>query len=263
MNVTDVVLSCNNVRKYYQYWNIVSEFYFKVLRIRPHLIFYGTEDDLTKCDLSTEYGTVDRIQPVEHNDEMSPEWISAYLTLYGPATLQDDCVCIVMGIDQVPLRCFWTNLVERVCENTLYTLVTQRPYHYHWSVPKFGRMPGSYLIGKSSTFKKLLGVNKDQSFSEHINDVFEKASRNYHHKYIDNNRPFPFWGLDECYLTMRAQTGIVRVVDLKIDEYIHKNTVLHYTHLSRHFTEASCAYDFNEEYEKVVDNLMKFIIESG
>lgn len=253
--VTDVVLACNDNPKYYQYWNIVSEFYSVYLGIKPHLVFYGTAEQLEKCSLSSQWGDIKRIEPV--SDPSWTYWVSTYLTLYGPTTLHDDAVCMVIGIDQVPLRPFWNGILTKVDDDTLYTMVTKNPYRYHWSVPKVGRMPGAYLIGKASTFKALL--DSEGTFEDHIYKVFDVASRQYTELiYYDRNRPFPFWGLDECYLSICARKGRVNVCDMHLDDFIQKHTVFH-VRGTQHFTNVSCSLDFNCSYEKIVYILRHFM----
>jgi hypothetical protein len=191
MKIDKVILCTNNNEMYYPFWNIVSKVYKENFNIEPVLIFLGTEEEREKCDLSEKYGQI-ITYGIETNDTLSWEctWALFYFTKY----FKDD-VCLIMGIDQIPLGTYFLrDLIEEIPDDH-YVMLTDDAY----SSTKFktwrdgGISPTAYHISKGYMFNNIYQF--ENSFEEEIRKIESLNLETMWAKETGNVK----WGFDESY----------------------------------------------------------------
>lgn len=187
MKVDRVILSSNLNPMYYDFWNIVSKIYRENFGIIPTLVFFGTEEDVKRIGLSTEYGEI----LYEKEIPNIPNWQFTWALFYATKYFKNE-TCLIMGIDHIPLGTYFIkDLIEKIDD---YKYVMMVDNHYSFSGQKSndwdtgGYCQSSYHIAKGSTFNQF--YNFEDSFESEINKV-------------NNSKVTPMWGngwgMDEAY----------------------------------------------------------------
>lgn len=185
MKVERVVLTTNNNPTYYQFWNPLSKVYKTKLGIEPTLVFFGTEDEISELGLSNEYGEIFAIKP---SSKYHVPWQTTW-GLFHFTQLYPNEVCMVIGIDQVPLsNQFIHERIKDISEDS-YVMMIAEAYGQHWSTG--GTSPSSYHIAKGSTFKKVFG------FEDKFEDELDKLATSGIRAFWEDTEGR--WGIDESY----------------------------------------------------------------
>lgn len=190
--IVDRVLMClTNNDNYIDFWNYISKVYRVKLNTQPTLIFSGTEEELNGLKnsgrLSTQYGEIihlPRVDGVTYDPKL--DWTCTWGLFYG-ASLFPDEVCMLSGIDQIPLSGKFFDLLNNINPREKYVIGFADAYGHAGA-----SYPSSHHAGMGSFFKTIYGIE----------DKWEDELRKVHdHRYLCTNlAEFPnFWGLDEAY----------------------------------------------------------------
>lgn len=217
MKIDRVILASNNNKTYYDFWNPLSKVYKEKFGIQPTLIWIGTEQEKLDCGISDEYGDV---IVVDANSKYSTASQCPWGLFWVTQFYQDE-VCMICGIDEVPLsEMFTKDLVEQYTDDDYLMLIADAYLPDHWTV-EGSSSPSGYHISKGSNFMKI--YNFESSFQDEIEKVFNSGA---HEAYIKRNPngywpvilEHPFWGTDECYF---SQVLINYQGDVKIHSLNH------------------------------------------
>lgn len=187
MRVNRVILVSNDNPMYFQFWNKLSYTYKIKFGINPTLIYFGQKDDLTKLNLLEDYGEIIVYDNLKNIEPWQYTWALFYFT---KRYLND--VCVIMGIDQIPLGTFFLKDCVEHIDDYNYVMLIDNQYKLENKHPKKwdenGFSPSAYHIAKGSTF---LDIYK---FEETFEDELKKIS--------EHNLPTMWgnrWGMDEAY----------------------------------------------------------------
>jgi len=206
MKIDRVILAVNNNATYTRFWGIVSKVWKNNFNITPTLIFNGTQSEFesNNFDIPKEDCIiVDRIAQVS---ESSPDWSVTWSLFWGASQFQNE-VCLLSGIDQVPLGDFFFKKIMEFTDDKFivgfsdaYKSYDKNTLGYFNTVTNV-LFPSSHLVGKGKKFKEIFDI--DDSWENEIIKVHD--SRNRYHL---QNKFYPgkLWGLDECYSSEKIST---------------------------------------------------------
>jgi hypothetical protein len=188
MIINKVILCLDNNPNYTCYWNVVSDIWINIYNIDPVLIFVGSEKDLYENNFKHK----DKI--IRINKLNYPEFHITWALFWATQLFKDE-VCIITGIDQIPLSKFFIDYIKNIDEEKYivgisdcyegYTKNTLGYYNTQTNV----LYPSSHHVAKGKNFKKIF--NLDEDWESEINKVVDSSSRYFLGKNM--------WGLDECY----------------------------------------------------------------
>lgn len=193
---------------YAGYWNVVSQVWRAKFGVTPTLMLNCADEELEsfRSTLSQEHGEILHAPSVpsvvlNKNRDWSCTW-----SLFWGASLFPDDICMLSGIDQLPLGgMFFDHLRQVPRWDERYVVGFGDAYEHAY-------YPSSHHVAKGSLFKDIYDI-KD-SWEAEVVRVFNTASS---YTGID---PKDKWGLDEEYSSsllqarMRAQPGQVAVMDI-------------------------------------------------
>lgn len=181
--VSRVILALTLNSNYIGYWNYVSQIWDECFRVLPTLVFYGTAEEQQKCNLSSKHGEIIRLDRVpEVTVNLEREWACTWGLFYGASCFPDD-ICMLSGIDQIPLSGLFFDCVRQV------------PLWHEKYIIGFGDAykgsyyPSSHHVARGSMFKKIYEMDDD--WEVEVKKVFDCRH---------NFTTCPdVWGLDEVY----------------------------------------------------------------
>jgi len=212
MKVDRIILSSNNNKLYYDFWNPLSKVYLEKFNIKPTLIWVGTEEEKNDCGISDKYGEIIIAEPNYDYHVNSQCTISSYwATQFFP-----DDICFICGIDEVALSGMFIKDMIKEYGNDDYVMLIANAYAgQHWSRDN-SVSPSGYHIAKGSTFSDIYNFKK--SFRDTIEMIFSSGIL---HKYLDIHiggypSENPNWGLDETYIChkLRNYNGGNKIISL-------------------------------------------------
>jgi len=194
MKVDRLITCLNNNDIYTGFWNAFSPVWSKKFNLRPTLVFLGSEQELRSNNLSEEYGDIIRLDPVpEVTVDHRLDWSVTWALFYAASQFQED-VCMLQGIDQMPLSNFFFDQIKDVDEDKYvigfadaYEGYSPAQLGYHNLTNSF--YPSSHHVAKGKWYKNIYSIDDD--WSSEVKKVFQTRS-SYH-------LPQNLWGLDECY----------------------------------------------------------------
>lgn len=187
MKIDRVILTSNFNSLYYDFWDQISKIYKEKFDIKPTLIFLGSEEELNIANLSTEYGDIIRVDFPKNKDVWVCTWALFYYTKY----FLDD-VCLIMGIDQIPMGTYFLRDSIIEYDDDSYLMLIDDAYKLTSNAKKWdegGYSPSAYHIAKGSTFVDI--YNFEEDFEDEIDKI---ESMNFRNLFGDR-----LWGLDETY----------------------------------------------------------------
>lgn len=192
MKIIDRVIMCmTNNEKYLDFWNYISKVYRTKFDTLPTLMFSGSEQEyrtlIESERLSPQYGEIihlPRVNGVHFDSNL--DWTCTWGLFYGASLFPDD-VCMLSGIDQIPLSgLFYDAMREHFNRSTDYIIGFSDAYS---SNPN-RLYPSSHHVALGKSFKTLYGI--DDSWSVELQKVY--SNRN-NYPVLPNS----LWGLDEFY----------------------------------------------------------------
>jgi hypothetical protein len=206
MKVDRVILAVNNNLTYTRFWDIVSKVWKNNFGITPTLVFNGTQSEYESTNLNIpkeDFIIVDRVDKVS---ESSPDWSVTWSLFWGASQFPND-VCILSGIDQIPLGDFFYKKILEFADDKFIVGFADAYRTYdkntlgYFNTATNVLFPSSHLVGKGSKFKEIFDIEED--WQSEIIKVHESRSR-YH---LQNKfYPGKLWGLDECYSSEKIST---------------------------------------------------------
>ena len=123
--------------------------------------------------------------------DVNLDWTCTWGLFYGAAQFEDD-ICMLSGIDQIPLNNTLLEYLKRSDYRDSYSVLWSDAYGD--KVGLSNMYPSSHHIAKGKYFKCLYGI--DNAWRFELLKVF-KASSNlgFEYRFRSDN----FWGLDEAY----------------------------------------------------------------
>jgi len=180
MKIDRVILCLNANTTYVGFWNRVSKVWRLLFKVKPTLIFVGTEEQVRDLGLSDRYGEIHILPPDPVISNNTFTWDVTWGLFYGASMFPDD-VCMTCGIDQIPLgsSMFWDEVAK--VDDDKFVVGFGRAYgHDEW-------YPSSHLVAKGKKFKEIFNLTSD--FRSEVKKVEEWGV----------NHCGIAWGLDELY----------------------------------------------------------------
>lgn len=183
MKVARVIMALTANPNYTGYWPYVSNIWANKFGVTPTLVFYGTANEQAACGIRHgEVIRLDRISSVTLNRQR--EWACTWGLFYG-ATLFPNDVCMLVGIDQVPLSGLFFDELRKVPDwDSKYVIGFGDAYRATY-------FPSSHHVAKGALFQKIYGINPN--WQTEVEKVF--AARSRYPKHVAEDA----WGLDETY----------------------------------------------------------------
>jgi hypothetical protein len=227
MKIDRVILAVNNNKTYTRFWEIVSKVWKDNFDITPTLIFNGTKTEFESNNFNIspeDYYIVERVPEVS---ESSPDWSVTWSLFWGVSKYPND-VCLLSGIDQIPLGDFFFRKVSDVTDEKFvigfsdaYKTYTKNTLGYFNTATNV-LFPSSHLVGKGKKFQEIFEIDED--WGSEIRKVYNSRGR-YHLK--NKFHPVQLWGLDECYASEKIS------IFKNQDELVHFDIFWNYWHKNR------------------------------
>ena len=221
MKINRVILSSNANPTYADFWNPLSKVYSEKFGISPTLVWMGTEEEAKEFNISDEYGEV--IYQPFHPDFHIP-WQTTWALFWATQFYPED-VCIIMGIDQVPLSNRFFNKVHPLSDDD-YAMLIADAYRPHFWDLEGSASPSSYHVAKGSTFDKVHQFEGD--WLKEAEKVHASGVKGF---WEDTEGR---WGIDETYsckklradhgVTIHSFNGFGELVEHRIECERHKET---------------------------------------
>lgn len=192
MKIIDRVIFClNNNENYIDFWNYISKVYKLKFDIIPTLAFNGTEEEYEnlKNRLSTQYGEIifyPRIIGIDYDKNL--DWTCTW-SLFKTASLYENEICMLSGIDQIPLSGIFFQEIKKL--NPYENYIIGFSDAYNETVKNiFGDIvyPSSHHVGMGKLYKKIYEIE------DTWNDELSKVNT-YRHMCTCQS----CWGMDELY----------------------------------------------------------------
>jgi hypothetical protein len=236
--------------------------------ISPTLIFYGTEDEFKSNKFDFTYGDYILLEKIEDISYDGKDWVTTWCPFYA-ATLFDEEICMISGIDQIPISNSFLKKVSNIEDNMFvvgfsdayenYTKYTLGYFNTQTNV----MYPSSHLSAKGKKFKEIFGIS--DKWKDEIYKIYNSRTK-YH---LSNNN----WGIDECYSSEKIssyhnQNEIFYLKELKnfwlpnridFDSEFNNNYTLENVRLGV-YSELTTKYFFSYEKEilEIVNNINDF-----
>lgn len=207
--IIDRVIFClTNNENYIDFWNYISKVYYNKFDVKPTVFFSGSiveyQNLVDSGRLSKEFGDVfhlNRVFGIPYDKNL--DWTCTWSLFYG-ASLFPNEVCMLSGIDQIPLSGNFFEIVKQINPRENYIVGFSDAYGKsslnleETGVGSF--FPSSHHVGLGSYYKKIYDIEKN--WEDELNKVFNSDIKNI---LINNNN---FWGLDECYSSFILKTHL-------------------------------------------------------
>lgn len=215
MKIDRVILALNNNKLYTPYFNIVAPIWKNIFKIKPTLIFNGTQEEFENNNFNldgVDYLIINKEDKAAASNIREHSWSITWSLFWGAAHFKND-ICLLSGIDQIPLGKFFINKIEDVAEDKF--IITFSDAYLKYNKDTLGYFntntnimyPSSHLIGKGEMFKKIFQINLN--WKDEVQKVYSCKDKYY---FSNPNTP---WGLDECYAS-----------DM-INQYPNQNDIIH------------------------------------
>ena len=223
--IIDRVIFClTNNETYIDFWNYISKVYKEKYNTTPTLFFSGTETDLNNLissnRLSKEYGEIyhlPRVEGVFYVDDL--DWTCTWGLFYGSSLFPDD-ICMLSGIDQIPLNNYLFEYLDKHDYRDFYNIMWSDAYGDNFASGKV--YPSSHHIAKGKYFKQLYNI--EDKWEDELKKVFNSKDKiTFSYLYNKNN----LWGLDELYSSHIINEYLQNNLDSNVK--LHKNIFTHYS----------------------------------
>ena len=206
MKINKVILATNNNPIYSSQWNIVAPIWKNVFNIDPILVFYGSEDEFISSNFE--------LNGYEHNilkflpdfSESNPDWVTTWSLFFISSKYEND-ICLLCGIDQIPLSTFFFEKLKEIDENKFVVGFADAYKKYnkntlgYFNTKTNVMYPSSHLVGTGKKFKDIFDINDD--WEKEVEKVFNSKGEYY----LNNNfYSSKMWGIDECYASEKIST---------------------------------------------------------
>jgi len=218
--IIDRVIFClTNNENYIDFWNYISKLYKVKFDVTPTLFFSGSNEEflslISSNKLSNKYGELINLQRVDGIDyNPSLDWSCTWGLFYGASLFPND-VCMLSGIDQIPLNFEFFKEIKKIDARKNYIVGFGNAYNSQIK-NNYGNIvyPSSHHVGLGKFFKLIYNIKNN--WGDELKQVFE------HKNLCDNNN---YWGLDELYSSYMIQKHINNKNDCNIiifDDFFNK-----------------------------------------
>ena len=190
--VDRVIMCLTNNEQYIDFWNYTSKVYATKFSTIPTLMFSGNKEELdvliSTGRLSTKYGEIINLPRVDgiHYDS-SLDWTCTWGLFYG-ASLFPSQVCMLSGIDQIPLSGRFYNALNNIGTRDKYIVGFSDGYNH-----PDASYPSSHHVGLGKFFKSIYNI--DDRWETELRKVY--THRQVRSLVTTNS----LWGMDEAYST--------------------------------------------------------------
>jgi hypothetical protein len=186
--VDRVILALTRNNNYLGYWPYVAEIWAMKFGVIPTLVFYGDPGERELCGLSTQHGQIinlQRLSAVTLNLER--DWACTWGLFYAASLFPDD-VCMLAGIDQIPLGGMFFDQLRCIPSwQDNYVVGFGDAYRGHY-------FPSSHHVAKGSKFREIYRI--EPTWKREVVKVFTSRWGST----VDGKDA---WGLDETYSSER------------------------------------------------------------
>jgi len=206
MKVNKVILATNNNPIYSSQWDVVAPIWKNVFNIDPILVFYGSEDEFISNNFELNGYEYNILNFLPDFSESNPDWVTTW-SLFFIASKYENDVCLLCGIDQIPLSTFFFEKLKEVDENKFVVGFADAYEKYnkntlgYFNTKTNVMYPSSHLVGTGKKFKDIFNINND--WEKEIEKVYNSKDEYY----LNNNfYSSKMWGIDECYSSEKIST---------------------------------------------------------
>lgn len=271
MKIDRVILSVDNNPTYTVFWNIVSKIWKEKFNINPTLFFHGTEKDFINNNFNVEGCDYKILNNLPEISDPSPNWVVPWSLFWGASLFEDD-VCLLSGIDQIPIGNYFFDQLSKI-EDDKFVIGFSDAYKTYnkdtlgyFNTKTNVLYPSSHLVGKGKNFKKIFTI--EESFEDELNKVYNSKDRYYlNNKFYNDSK---LWGLDECYasekLSAHENKNEIIMLDIfwnywhprRIDLNGGINVDFNLELLKNgHYSEVTCKgyEEYKEKMESIIQNI--------
>jgi hypothetical protein len=194
MQIDRVILSSNDNPKYLEFWDLVSEAWVRIGKIKPTLFVISDKD----LGLSTKYGDVFYQSPAPH----VPTAQQSQIVRLFAATKFPKQICLTSDLDMLPLQsAYFKQTVSGIEEDKIVFYSSDA---YLPGSPSYPSFPMCYMCASGETFAQILGC----SLSEFPREVDEWMNHG-HGWFTDEKVFYQKWNKwkDKAERTVYARRG--------------------------------------------------------
>jgi hypothetical protein len=191
--VDRVIMTLTANPQYTGFWPYVAEVWASKFKVKPTLMFYGDAQDVPDELPFAEVFHMERVPGV--TVDQSLDWACTWSLFFG-ATLFPDEVCMLAGIDQVPLNGVILDKIKQAPAEH-YTVGFGDAYYADPLRPD-ATFPSSHHVALGRKYKTVFGIEDD--WVAEVTKVYGCRGR--------YPLPASYWGLDEAYSSemLRSRT---------------------------------------------------------
>lgn len=262
MKIDKVLLCTDSNVNYHGYWNTVSKIWKNIFEIQPVLIFVGSKEEFEKCSFDVEeYIIFPKIKNVQ-------TWHVTWSLFYATKHYKDQ-VCMISGIDQIPLSDYFFEQISYISEDKYIVGLSDCYANYNTSTIGYFNTksnvmyPSSHHVAKGSLFCDIYDFEEKWEYEIQKLDILK------HNYSFANNKNY--WGVDECYSSDKISEYSPDKIELKEFAkswfiknriYLTKGEKTRFSKeniLSQHYSEVTykTCNDFNSEIEEIVNLLQE------
>lgn len=228
MKVNKVIIAVDDNPKYVSFWNIVAPVWSEIFKITPILVFNGTLESFNSLNLNVKEGEYFIVNKLDGINESRPDWAVTWSLFWGASKFEND-VCMLTGIDQIPLGKFFFEELSDITDDNFVIGFSDAYKKYdkntlgYFNTNSNVMYPSSHLVGKGNLFKEIFEI--DDLWETEVSKVYSNKN-----KYYLNCHYYPgtSWGLDECYASdkLESYTNKDKIFHLDIFwSFWHKNRI--------------------------------------
>ena len=209
MKIIDRVIFClTNNDKYIGFWNYISKLYREKYDTIPTLMFSGSTDELnnliTSGQISTKFGEIiclSRVDNILYDQNL--DWTCTWGLFYGASLFPND-ICMLSGIDQIPLNdCFYKKMKDLDVESE-YIVAFSDGYDHPGA-----SYPSAHHVGYGKYYKEIYEIENE--WKNELNKIYS-----FRNKWFESSAT-NFWGMDEAYSTFMINEYIASNKNIKIN----------------------------------------------
>lgn len=192
MKIDRVLFVLNNNEIYTKFWNVVTPIWKEKFNIQPTLLFIGTEEEFQSNNFDINHDII----KIELDIANKYRWLLPW-SLFWLATKYQDDVCLISGIDQIPLNDDFFECIKDI-DNEKFIIglsdayVGYKPKTLGYFNTKSNVLyPTGQVVGLGKNFKKLFTIEDE------LDDELNKIYLNRNNFYL----PYDLRGIDECYFS--------------------------------------------------------------
>lgn len=192
MKIDRVLISLNNNKVYTKFWNLVAPIWQEKFGIKPTLIFIGSKEEFESNDFNLNYDIIQIEVPEMRGQRWGIPW-----SLFWLATQFPDDVCLISGVDQIPLNFDFFEYINKL-DNEQFVVGISDAYNgytidtlSYFNTKSNILYPTGQVVSLGKNFKKIFNI--EINLIDELNKVYLTKD--------DFHLPYDLWGLDECYFS--------------------------------------------------------------